>query len=38
MALDRLLNQWQAWTVTTLSEALAAEADIYFKPRTVRLT
>ena len=34
--LDHLLGQRQAWTVTTLSEALAAEADIHLKPRTVR--
>ena len=35
--LDRLLGRPQAWTVTTLSEALAAEEDIHLKPRTVRL-
>ena len=36
-ALDRLLQRPQTWTVTTLSEALAAEEDIHLKPRTVRL-
>ena len=34
---DRLPGQPRTWTVTTLSEALAAEADIHLKPRTVRL-
>ena len=36
-ALDRLLQRPQTWTVTTLSEALAAEEEIHLKPRTVRL-
>ena len=36
-ALDRLLGRPQTWTVTILSEALAAEEDIHLKPRTVRL-
>ncbi|MXZ24815.1 MAG: helix-turn-helix domain-containing protein, partial [Caldilineaceae bacterium SB0665_bin_21] len=36
-ALDRLLQRPQTWTVTTLSEALAAEEDIHLKPRTVRM-
>ena len=36
-ALDCLLGQPQVWTVTTLSEALAAKQDIHLKPRTVRL-
>ena len=36
-ALDRLLGRPRTWTVTTLSEALAAEEDIHLKPRTVRL-
>jgi len=35
-ALDRLLRQPRTWTVTTLSEALAAAEDIHLKPRTVR--
>ena len=33
--LDRLLQRPQTWTVTPLSEALAAEEDIHLKPRTV---
>ena len=36
-ALDRFLRRPQAWTVTTLSQALAAEEDIHLKPRTVRM-
>ena len=33
---DRLPGRPRAWTMTTLSEALAAEADIHLKPRSVR--
>ena len=33
---DRLPGPPRAWTVTTLSEALAAEADIHLKPSTLR--
>lgn len=36
-ALDRLPGQPRVWTVTTRSEALAAEEDIHLKPHTVRL-